>query len=291
MSRPVIISCALTGSGDTVRQSQYVPVAPEQIASEALAAHDAGAAIAHIHVRDPETGEPSRDIVLYREVVRLIRDAGTDLIINLTTGIGARFAPGAVDPNVNALAGGIVAPAERMDHVLELKPEICSLDIATMNFGRHAFVNTPEHIEEIAQGVRAAGVKPELEVFDLGHVALAVNLYRKGLFDDTLLFQLCLGVPWGAPATTEGMIAMRNLVPPGANWSAFGISAQQFPMVAQAAVLGGHVRVGLEDNLFLAKGELAPGNAPLVARASRIIRELGYEVASTSQARDILKLG
>lgn len=291
MSRPVIISCALTGSGDTVRLSPHVPVTPAQIAAEALAAHEAGAAIAHIHVRDPQSGAPSRDIALYREVVRIVRAAGTDLIINLTTGVGARYTPGAEDPNCNSVPGGIAMPADRMNHVLELLPDICSLDVATMNFGRHAFVNVPAHIEEIATAVRAAGVKPELEVFDLGHVALAVDMYRRGLFADPPFFQLCLGIPWGAPATSEGMMAMRNMLPADANWSAFGISAQQFPMAAQAAVLGGHVRVGLEDNLFLAKGELAPGNAVLVARAGRIVRELGYAVATPAQARDILQLG
>ncbi len=291
MSRPVIISCALTGSGDTPRLSPHVPITPEQIASEALAAHEAGAAIAHIHVRNPADGSPSRDIALYRDVVQRIRAAGTDLVINLTTGVGARYMPGVGDPNRNANDGGIAAPADRMDHVLELLPDICSLDVATMNFGRHAFVNVPDHIEAIATAVRAVGVKPELEVFDLGHVALALHMYRNGLFAEPPFFQLCLGIPWGAPATSEGMMAMRNMLPGNAHWSAFGISAQQFPMAAQAAVLGGHVRVGLEDNLFMAKGELATGNAPLVARAARIVRELGYEVATPAQARDILKLG
>lgn len=290
VTRPVIISCALTGSGDTIRHSPHVPITPEQIASEALAAHEAGAAIVHIHVRDPETGAPSRDIVLYRDVVARIRAAGTDVIINLTTGIGARYVPAADDPNRNA-GPGIASPADRMNHVLELKPDICSLDVATMNFGRHAFVNVPDHIEAIANAVRAVGVKPELEVFDLGHVALALHMYHNGLFADPPFFQFCLGVPWGAPATTESMMAMRGMLPPGANWSAFGVAAQHFPMVAQSAVLGGHVRVGLEDNLYLARGKLAPGNAALVARAGRIVRELGYEVATTAQARSILGLG
>lgn len=290
MTRPVIISCALTGSGDTPRHSPHVPITPEQIATEALAAHEAGAAIVHIHVRDPQSGAPSRDIDLYREVVERIRSAGTDLIINLTTGIGARYVPDAQDPNRNASAG-IAQPEDRINHVLELRPDICSVDIATMNFGRHAFVNVPDHIEKIATAVREAGVKPELEVFDLGHVALALDMYRKGLFADPPYFQLCLGVPWGAPATSESMMAMRNMLPAHANWSAFGISAQHFPMVGQSAVLGGHVRVGLEDSLYLAKGELAPGNAPMVARAGRIIKELGYEVATTQQARSILQIG
>jgi uncharacterized protein (DUF849 family) len=290
MARPVIISCALTGAGDTTGLSPHVPVTPEQIANEALAARAAGAAIAHIHVRDPKTGQPSMDVALYRDVVRLIRAAKSDVLINLTTGVGARFVPDDADPNRNAMPG-MSTPEARMQHVLELKPDICSLDIATMNFAKYAFINTPEHIERIAIAIREAKVKPELEVFDLGHAALAAHMYQRGLFTDPPWFQLCLGIPWGAPATTEAMLAMKQLVPNGGIWSAFGISRHEFPMVAQAVVLGGHVRVGLEDNLYLAPGRLAPGNASLVERAVRIVHELGEEVATPQQAREILKLG
>jgi len=289
MSRKVIISCAVTGSGDTTKLSPYVPVTPKQIAEDALAAHAAGAAVVHLHVRNPETGAPSRDIALYREVVARIRDSGSAVVINLTTGIGARFSPDEDDPNRNA-SDGMARPEERMNHVLELKPDICSLDVATMNFGAHAFVNTPDHIGRIARAVRAAGVKPELEVFDLGHIALARHLYGKGAFADPPLFQLCLGVPWGAPATPEAMLAMRAMLPPGANWSAFGVGAQHFPTVAMAVASGGHVRVGLEDNLYMSKGRLAEGNAPLVERAARIVRDIGATVASPAEAREILGL-
>ena len=289
MSRAVIISCAVTGSGETTQISPFVPVTPKQIADDALAAHAAGAAIVHLHVRHPETGAPSRDIALYREVVQRIRDTGSSVVINLTTGIGARFTPDPADPNRNA-SPGMAQPADRMNHVLELKPDICSLDVATMNFGQHAFVNTLDHITQIATAVRAAGVKPELEVFDLGHLALARHLQGKGLFAEPPFFQFCLGVPWGAPATPESMQAMKSMLPAGANWSAFGVGAQQFPMAALAIVLGGHVRVGLEDNLYLAKGELAKGNAPLVERAVRIIRDLGADVAKPADARKILGL-
>ena len=289
MSRPVIISCAVTGSGDTTGQSRFVPITPEQIADDALAAHAAGAAVVHLHVRNPATGGPSRDLALYRAVVDRIRAAKTEVIINLTTGIGARFSPDAQNPNHNA-SNGMASPADRMNHVLDLRPDICSLDVATMNFGKHAFVNTPDHIAEIAEAVRAVGVKPELEVFDLGHIALAKSLYAKGLFADPPFFQLCLGVPWGAPATTEAMLAMRAMLPANANWSCFGVGAQHFPTVAMAVVNGGHVRVGLEDNLYMSKGVLAEGNAPVVARAARIIREIGAEVASPAQARQILGL-
>ena len=289
MSRPVIISCAITGSGDTTTHSRFVPVTPKQIADDALAAHAAGAAIVHLHVRDPESGAPSRDIDLYRDVVQRIRDSGSSVVINLTTGIGARFSPDESDPNRNA-SPGMALPEYRMNHVLELKPDICSLDVATMNFGKHAFINTPEHIEQIAKAVRAAGVKPELEVFDLGHLALARHLYSKGLFADPPFFQFCLGVPWGAPATVESMQTMKSMIPAGSNWSAFGVGSQQFPMVALAIVLGGQVRVGLEDNLYLAKGVLAEGNAPLVERTVRIVRDLGAEVATSADARKMLGL-
>jgi len=288
MPRPVIITCALTGGGDTAGLSPFVPITPAQIADEALAARAEGAAIVHIHVRDPATGKPSRDLALYREVVDRIRDSGSDVVINLTTGAGARFAPLDDDPNRNALEG-MATPEERMRHVLELKPEICSLDVATMNFGAHAFVNIPGHIETIAAAVLAAGVTPELEVFDLGHVALAAHLHARGAFGEKPLWmQVCLGVPWGAPATTEAMLAMKQALPAGAMWSAFGISRHEFPMVAQAVILGGHVRVGLEDNLYLRAGEMSRGNAPLVERAAVLIRTLGEDIASPTEARAII---
>jgi uncharacterized protein (DUF849 family) len=290
MSRPVIISCALTGGGDTSGLSPHVPVTPEQIASEALAARAAGAAIVHIHVRDPKTGKPSRENALYAEVVRRIRSTGSDVLINLTTGAGGRFVPDEADPNRNAIQG-MASPEERMTHVLELRPDICSLDIGTMNFSSYAFLNLPNHVERMAAAIREAGVKPELEVFDLGHAAFARHLCEKGLFADPPWLQLCLGIPWGAPASTESMQALRNMVPAGGQWSAFGISRHQFPMVAQAVLLGGHVRVGLEDNLYLTRGQLSPGNAPMVERAARIIGELDAEVATPAQARELLHIG
>ncbi|GAA4344028.1 3-keto-5-aminohexanoate cleavage protein [Variovorax defluvii] len=289
MSHTTIISCALTGGGDTTAISAHVPVTPKQIAGEALAARAAGAAIVHIHVRDPETGKPSRELRLYQEVVDRIRDAGSDVLINLTTGAGGRYVPDESDPNRNAIAG-MATPEQRMEHVLQLRPDICSLDIGTMNFGAHAFLNLPAGVEKMAAAIRAAGIKPELEIFDLGHAAYARHLYDRQLLDGPLWFQFCLGVPWGAPATAESLMAMRQLLPPEACWSAFGISRYQFPMVAQAVLLGGHVRVGLEDNLYLTRGQLAPGNASLVERAARIVRELDAEVATPDQAREILGL-
>jgi uncharacterized protein (DUF849 family) len=289
MTRSVIITAALTGGADSTGASPHVPITPAQLASEALAARAAGAAIVHIHVRNPETGKPSRDVALYRETVQRIRDAGSDVLINLTTGPGASFAPGE-DPNINARPKGMGTPEERVAHVLELRPDICSLDVATMNFGPTAFLNTPAHLAAMAQMIRAAGVKPELEVFDLGHAMLAADMVKRGLFEAPAWFQLCLGIAWGAPATTEAMLALKQLVPAGGIWSAFGISRAQFPMVAQAVILGGHVRVGLEDNLYLARGVLAQGNAPLVARARRIVEELGEQAASPAEARSILEI-
>jgi uncharacterized protein (DUF849 family) len=284
--RKVIVSCAVTGGADSAHLSPHVPVTPEQIANECLAARKAGAAVTHIHVRDPATGKPSMDLGCYREVVSRIRDTGSDLVINLTTGPGAGFAPHTNEPLTR-----FRSPEERVAHVLENRPEICSLDVATMNFGPSAMVNVPAHLEHMARMIREAGVKPELEVFDLGHVQLAANLVSQGLFAGPPFLQLCLGISWGAPATAEGMIAMKSLLPEGAIFSAFGISRAQFPMVAQSVILGGHVRVGLEDNLYIARGELAPGNAALVERAVAIIEAMGAQVAIPAEAREILGLG
>lgn len=289
MSRPVIISCALTGGGDSTGASPHVPITPAQIANDALAARQAGAAVVHIHVRDPETGKPSRDLALYQETVARIRDAGSDLIINLTTGPGARVVPGSGN-DMRQLGPGstLAAPEDRVAHVLDLKPDICSLDVATMNFGQHAMVNTPAHLIRMAQLIQEAGVKPELEVFDLGHAVLAAKLIADGHIAAPAFVQLCLGISWGAPASPEGMLALRGLLPPGSVWSAFGIARHQFPMVAQAVIAGGHVRVGLEDNLYLSRGVLAEGNRPLVERARVIIEALGASVATPAEARTIL---
>jgi uncharacterized protein (DUF849 family) len=290
MTPHVIISCALTGGGDTTGSSPHVPITPQQIAEEAIAARQAGAAVAHIHVRDPATGKPSRDVALYREVVSRIRDAGSDVLINLTTGPGARYVPDAAAPGFAGKGTSMASPEDRVAHVLELRPDICSLDVATMNFGQHAFVNVPAHLQRMATMIREAGVKPELEVFDLGHIELAKRLIAEGFVADPPFLQLCTGIPWGAPSNTETMLAMRNALPPGATWSAFGISRHQFPMAAQAVILGGHLRVGLEDNLYLARGKLSPGNAPLVARAVEIVQALGATVATPEEARGILHL-
>jgi uncharacterized protein (DUF849 family) len=287
----IIITCAVTGSTmDALRINPAVPVTPKQIADECLAARAAGAAVVHIHVRNPETGVPSMELALYEEVVNRIRSANSDVLINLTTGPGARYAPSDEDPMRAHKDSTMASPEKRVEHVLHLRPELCSLDIATMTFPNYAFVNMPAHLDRMASMIQDAGVKPELEVFDMGHVRLANNMVQRGIIRERPLFQLCLGVPWTAPASTAGMMALAGELQPGAQWAAFGISSQEFPMVAQAVILGGHVRVGLEDNIYLSRGQLAQGNAPLVARAATIIESLGSSVATPAEARAILGL-
>lgn len=286
----VIVTCAVTGGDDTAGKFPSVPVTPAQIAQAAIEACEAGAAIAHIHVRDPATGKPSMDIALYREVVERIRATGSPVIINLTTGPGARFVPSDSEANTAAAGSNLRPPEDRVRHITDLRPEICSLDMGSLNFGRGTLINVPRHVEVIAAAVRAAGVKPELEIFDTGHLALALDMIARGLIDKDALFQIVLGVPWGAPATTETLAAMKSMLPAGAQWAAFGIARHEFPMVAQAMLLGGHVRVGLEDNLYLSRGVAAPDNASLVRKARSIIELLGGDVATPAQARDMLGL-
>ncbi|HEU5272857.1 MAG TPA: 3-keto-5-aminohexanoate cleavage protein [Xanthobacteraceae bacterium] len=288
MQRKVIIACAVTGSADTPGKNPAVPVTPAQIAQSAIDAAKAGAAIVHIHVRDPETTRPSMELAHYREVVERIRSSGTDVVINLTTGPGARFAPGADEPLKVGPGTNLKTAAERVRHVVELKPEICSLDMGSMNMGQYVFVNTPAILENMAVAIREAGIVPELEVFETGHLLLAKRMIETGHIKPPGMFQICLGISWAQPATTEAMTYMRNLLPPNSPWFAFGISLHQFPMVAQTVLLGGHVRVGLEDNIYLGKGQLAPSNAALVEKAAKIIEVLGDHVATPAEARQML---
>jgi len=290
MQRKVIISCAVTGSADSPGKNPAVPVTPEQIAQSSIEAAKAGAAVVHIHVRDPKTTKPSMDGALYREVVERIRASGTDVLINLTTGPGARFEHDPQDPSKAGPASTLRGPDERVKHVVELRPDICSLDMGSLNMGSRVFINTPAHLEVMAKTIREADVLPELEVFETGHLLLAKRMIDTGHIKGPGMFQICLGIAWGQPATPEAMTYMRNLLPPTSPWFAFGISLHQFPMVAQAVLLGGHVRVGLEDNLYLAKGKLAPSNAALVEKAADIIEILGDIVATPAEAREILGL-
>jgi len=290
MPRKVMISCAVTGSADTPGRNPAVPVTPEQIANSAIDAAKAGASIVHIHVRDPQTTRPSMDPALYGEVVDRIRRSGSDVLINLTTGPGARYAPTVEDPMKPGPGTTMKSPPERVRHVVQLKPDICSLDMGSMNMGGYAFINTPAILEAMAVAIRDAGVMPELEVFEAGHLLLAKRLIETGHVKKPSLFQICLGISWAQPATTEAMTYMRGLLPADCTWFAFGISLHQFPMVAQAVLLGGHPRVGLEDNIYLEKGKLAPSNAALVEKAARIIEILGDQVATPTEARQILGL-
>jgi 3-dehydrocarnitine:acetyl-CoA trimethylamine transferase len=290
MARKVMVSCAVTGSADTPARNPAVPVTPPEIAASALDAAEAGAAIVHIHVRNPQTTRPSMDPALYREVVERIRASNSDVLINLTTGPGARFIPGLDDPLKPASGSTLSLPAQRVRHVVELAPEICSLDMGSMNMGNQVFMNTPPHLEAMAISIRDAGVMPELEVFEAGHLLLAKQMIETGHIKPPGLFQICLGISWGQPATPEAVIYMRNLLPPAAIWFAFGISLHQFPIAAQTVLLGGHVRVGLEDNLYLEKGSFAPNNASLVEKAVNIINILGEEAATPNEARQMLRL-
>lgn len=289
MNRNVILTCAVTGAGDTADKNPNVPVTPKAIADVAIEAGKAGASIAHLHVRDPETGGISHSVDHFREVVERIRESGTDIVINLTAGGGGDWTPDAMDPTRGGPGTDIQTPAERHEAIGELLPEMCTLDCGSLNFGDMVYVNTADWLREHARLVQAAGVKPELECFDLGHVWFARQLQAEGLLDGDPLFQLCLGIPWGAEADTETMLAMRNKLPENANWAAFGIGRHQMPMVAQAVLLGGHARVGLEDNLYLEKGVLA-NNGQLVEKATGIIDQLGSRVMTPAETRAFLKL-
>lgn len=288
--RATIITCAVTGGDDVASRYPAVPVTPEQIANQSIDAANAGAAIIHIHVRDPETGKPSMALDLYKETVERIDASGVDVIINLTTGPGARFIPSDTELNTAAPGSNLRTPEERVRHIALLKPELCTLDMGTLNFGKGALINVPGHIEAIAKVIREVGVKPELEVFDTGHIAFANRMLEQGIVPANPLFQIVLGVPWGAPANSETMMHMRNLLPHGAMWAAFGIARHEFQMVAQAALLGGQVRVGLEDNLFLSKGVEAVSNAVLVERAVHVLDAVDCRPASPSEARAMLGL-
>jgi len=292
MNRSVILSCAVTGSGDTAHKTPHLPITPKEIAEASIEAAKAGAAIAHIHVRDPKTGAPSKEAALYREVVDRIRSSDTDVIINLTTGMGGDLYLGPDDNPLDFTDDtDCIGQLERMSHVEELLPEICSLDCGSFNSAvdNYVYVSTVEMLKTGAQRLQKIGVKPELEVFELGHIWFAKELLKLGFLDAPPLFQICLNVRWAAQATTRNFQAMVDNLPEGANWGGFALGSLEMPMVAQAALLGGHVRVGLEDNLFLEKGVLAT-NAQLVDRARNILELMGSSLQTPAQARETLQL-
>ena len=289
----VFITCAVTGSGDTAGKSEHVPVTPEQIAASAIDAAKAGAAVVHCHVRDPETGAPGRDIDLYREVTDRIRSSDTDVVLNLTTGMGGDIVIGSVeeplplDPDGTDMAGA----SERIAHVRECLPEICTLDVGSMNFGEGNYImsNTTATLDEMARQIRELGVRPELELFDTGHLWYAKSMAERGLFAGPVLAQLCMGVPWGAPSDLNTLMAMVNNIPDDWVFSAFSIGADQLRYVAAAMLTGGNVRVGLEDNLYLERGVKAT-NAMLVERAVQIIEATNETVMTPADVREKLRL-
>lgn len=293
MNWDVFITCAVTGSGGTVSKSDRVPVTPKQIAEASIEAAKAGAAVAHIHVRNPETGAPSRDPALYREVVARVRDSGVDVVLNLTAGMGGDLVLGSAEEPLpfNPKQTDMVGATERLIHVEELLPEICTLDCGTMNFAEADYVmtNTPGMLRAMAARIQAAGVKPEIEVFDTGHLVLAKQLVKEGLIDDPVMIQLCMGIPYGAPDDPGTLMALVNNVPAGWTYSAFSIGRNQLPYVAMAALAGGNVRVGLEDNLFLSKGVLAT-NGQLVERAVSILSAMNVNILRPQDVREKLKL-
>lgn len=288
--RAVVITCAVTGNITEPGQTPHLPITPAQIADSALEAGAAGAAQIHIHVRDPATGRPSMDIALYADVMARIRAGNPALIINLTTGPGGRFIPSEADPRVAAPGSTLVVPEQRVRHIAELRPDVCSLDLNTMNSGAAVVINTPRNVRRMAEIIRAAGVIPELEIFDSGDIHLARDLIADGTLVGPGLWTLVTGVKYGFAADVDTLLYARNLLPAGATWSAFGIGRFEFPMLAAAYVAGGHVRVGLEDNIYLARGVLAPSNAALVERAVRMIDDLGGRVAAPAEARSLFGL-
>lgn len=292
MNREVFITCAVTGSGSSQDRSPHVPRSPKEIADSAIAAAKAGAAIAHCHVRDPESGVPSRDLALYREVTDRIREAEVDVILNLTAGMGGDMVFGPPSAPL-PLTGGtdMISAEERVAHVAECLPEICTLDCGTMNFAEADYVmtNTPGMLVAMGKMMTDLGVKPEIEAFDTGHLWLAKRLVEDGVLTDPALVQLCMGIPWGAPNDLNTFMAMVNAVPASWTWSAFSISRDQMAYVAASVLAGGNVRVGLEDNLWLAKGQLAT-NEQLVARAAGIVEGMGARVLGPAEVREKLGL-
>ena len=291
MNHEVVVTCAVTGAGDTTNKSSHIPVTPKEIAEAAIDAAKAGAAVAHIHVRDPETGKGSRNPVLFKEVVDRIRDSGTDIVINLTAGMGGDWVPSDGNPAMPGPGTDMISAEERLIHVRECQPEICSLDCGTLNFGNgnEIYISTPPMLREMATLTKSWGVKPELEVFELGHIRFATQMINEGLILKPPMFQICLGIPWGADQSVDTMKVMKDHLPREAKWAGFGISRMQMPMAAAAVAMGGNVRVGLEDNIYLDRGVLAT-NRQLVERVIEIIKRMGARTLTPQETRNQLSL-
>jgi uncharacterized protein (DUF849 family) len=293
MRRPldkVFITCAITGNLTLPEQTPYLPITPKDIADSALQAADMGAAIVHLHVRDPETGKPSMELAHYREVVERIRDRNTDVILNVTTGPGGRFVPSDAEPKVAGPGTTLMAPELRVGHIVALKPDICTLDLNTMNSGGQVVINTPKNVRKMAAIIKNAGVKPEIELFDSGDIALMQDMIRDGSLTGPILCSFVMGVSYGFQPSPETVLYARSLLPADAEFTAIGIGRHAFTSVAQSYLAGGHVRVGLEDSVYLSKGVLAESNAVLVAKARRIVEDLGGQIASAREARAMLGL-
>jgi 3-dehydrocarnitine:acetyl-CoA trimethylamine transferase len=286
----VIITCAVTGNLTTPEQTPYLPITPEQIADACLGAADAGAAIVHIHVRDPQTGRPSMLLDHYVEVVRRIRARNPELILNITTGPGGRFVPSKDDPKVAAEGTTLSVPEKRVEHIAALRPDICTLDLNTMNSGKEVVINTPDNVRRMAKVIAEAGVKPEIELFDSGDIALMNDLLANGTLQGPPLCSFVMGVRYGFQASPETVLYARNLLPRDAEFTAIGIGKTSFTSVAQSYLAGGHVRVGLEDAVYLSRGQLAKSNAEMVAKARRIVEDLGGATATVEEARRIVGL-
>lgn len=286
----VFITCAVTGNLTTVEQTPYLPVTPEQISDACLGAAEAGAAIVHIHVRDPATGKPSMALEYYRDVVERIRANNTQLILNITTGPGGRFVPSEDEPRIAAEGTTLIAPELRVAHIAVLKPEICTIDLNTMNSGKEVVINTPGNVRRMAKVMHDAGVKPEVELFDSGDIALMNDLLADGTLEGPVLCSFVMGVRYGFQPSPETVIYARNMLPADAQFTAIGIGRAAYTSVAQSYLAGGHVRVGLEDGVYLARGELAPSNAAMVEKARHMIEDLGGQIATPREARGIIGL-
>jgi uncharacterized protein (DUF849 family) len=288
-SKRTILTCAVTGNLTRLEMNPKLPCTPEQIANDCLAAAEAGAAVVHIHVRYPD-GRPSMELAHYRETVERIRAKNKSLVLNLTTGPGGRFQPGDDNPAVAGPRTNFLHPLKRVEHIVELRPDISTLDLNTMTFGSEVVINIPQNVTKMAAAIYGAGVKPELELFDTGDIHLANDLFASGVLRKPAMACLVLGVKYGFPATAETMMFAKSMLPPGVEWTGFGIGRMAFPMLAQSWILGGNVRIGMEDTVHIARGKLTSGNAELVAKARSIIEAMGGELASAEEARERLGL-
>jgi uncharacterized protein (DUF849 family) len=286
----IIITCAVTGNLTTPEQTPHLPITPAQIADACLGAADAGAAIVHIHVRDPLTGRPSMLLEHYVDVVERIRIRNPALILNITTGPGGRFVPSKDDPKVAAEGTTLMAPEKRVEHIAVLRPDICTLDLNTMNSGREVVINTPGSVRRMAKVIKEAGVKPEIELFDSGDIALMHDLLADGTLQGPVLCSFVMGVRYGFQPAPETVLYARDLLPPDAEFTAIGIGKAVFTTVAQSFLAGGHVRVGLEDSVYISRGQLAASNAELVVKARRVVEDLGGAIATIEDARQIVGL-